>query len=151
MVRSHRGEERSRVSQAPAQGAPPLQPGLAGRVKGSLKVPALRLIPLSVRPVPQSEAGVSAVVHRIPCRGMPPTLIRTNCFTASFQGIVDAYGVGRYQEVNPGESHGAPRCVSPLGPSRPLKLRSTLPAFRGGGGGQGEAAWELCVYPQQTP
>ncbi|XP_049497994.1 V-type proton ATPase 116 kDa subunit a 3 isoform X1 [Panthera uncia] len=48
-----------------------------------------------------SEAGVSAVVHRIPCRDMPPTLIRTNCFTASFQGIVDAYGVGRYQEVNP--------------------------------------------------
>uniref|UniRef100_A0A8C7B6W4 V-type proton ATPase subunit a n=1 Tax=Neovison vison TaxID=452646 RepID=A0A8C7B6W4_NEOVI len=48
-----------------------------------------------------SEAGVSAVVHRIPCRDLPPTLIRTNRFTASFQGIVDAYGVGRYQEVNP--------------------------------------------------
>ncbi|XP_024429865.2 V-type proton ATPase 116 kDa subunit a 3 [Desmodus rotundus] len=47
------------------------------------------------------EAGVSAVVHRIPCRDMPPTLIRTNRFTTSFQGIVDAYGVGRYQEVNP--------------------------------------------------
>ncbi|XP_069327841.1 V-type proton ATPase 116 kDa subunit a 3 [Eulemur rufifrons] len=48
-----------------------------------------------------SEAGVSAVAHRIPCQDMPPTLIRTNRFTASFQGIVDAYGVGRYQEVNP--------------------------------------------------
>ncbi|XP_037373341.1 V-type proton ATPase 116 kDa subunit a 3 [Talpa occidentalis] len=48
-----------------------------------------------------SEEGVSAVVHRIPCRDMPPTLIRTNRFTAGFQGIVDAYGVGRYQEVNP--------------------------------------------------
>ncbi|XP_021490103.1 V-type proton ATPase 116 kDa subunit a 3 [Meriones unguiculatus] len=48
-----------------------------------------------------SEAGVSAVAHRIPCRDMPPTLIRTNRFTASFQGIVDAYGVGRYREVNP--------------------------------------------------
>ncbi|NP_001427495.1 V-type proton ATPase 116 kDa subunit a 3 isoform k [Homo sapiens] len=47
------------------------------------------------------EEGVSAVAHRIPCRDMPPTLIRTNRFTASFQGIVDAYGVGRYQEVNP--------------------------------------------------
>nr|XP_048314057.1 V-type proton ATPase 116 kDa subunit a 3 isoform X2 [Myodes glareolus] len=48
-----------------------------------------------------SEAGVSAVAHRIPSRDMPPTLIRTNRFTASFQGIVDAYGVGRYREVNP--------------------------------------------------
>lgn len=51
---------------------------------------------------------MSAVVHRIPCRDMPPTLIRTTRFTASFQGIVDAYGVGRYQEVNPGESPGTP-------------------------------------------
>ena len=59
--------------------------------------------------VPQSEAGVSAVVHCIPCRDMPPTLIRTNRFTASFQGIVDAYGVGRYQEVNPGEGHHLPQ------------------------------------------
>ncbi|XP_004383702.1 V-type proton ATPase 116 kDa subunit a 3 [Trichechus manatus latirostris] len=48
-----------------------------------------------------SEVGVSAVVHCIPCRDMPPTLIHTNRFTASFQGIVDAYGVGRYMEVNP--------------------------------------------------
>lgn len=48
-----------------------------------------------------SEAGVSAVAHRIPSQDMPPTLIRTNRFTASFQGIVDAYGVGRYREVNP--------------------------------------------------
>ncbi|XP_007943121.1 V-type proton ATPase 116 kDa subunit a3 [Orycteropus afer afer] len=48
-----------------------------------------------------SEVDVSAVVHCIPCRDMPPTLIRTNRFTASFQGIVDAYGVGRYMEVNP--------------------------------------------------
>lgn len=47
---------------------------------------------------------MSAVAHRIPSRDIPPTLIRTNRFTASFQGIVDAYGVGRYREVNPGES-----------------------------------------------
>ncbi|XP_004713647.1 V-type proton ATPase 116 kDa subunit a3 [Echinops telfairi] len=48
-----------------------------------------------------NEVGVSAVAHSIPCRDMPPTLIRTNRFTASFQGIVDAYGVGSYREVNP--------------------------------------------------
>lgn len=60
-------------------------------------------------PASQSDEGVSAVVHRIPYRDMPPTLIRTTRFTASFQGIVDAYGVGRYQEVNPGESRRAPQ------------------------------------------
>ncbi|XP_036619814.1 V-type proton ATPase 116 kDa subunit a3 [Trichosurus vulpecula] len=49
----------------------------------------------------RSGAGVGTVVHRIPSRDSPPTLVRTNRFTASFQGIVDAYGVGRYQEVNP--------------------------------------------------
>lgn len=64
---------------------------------------------------PQSEEGVSAVAHRIPCRDMPPTLVRTNRFTASFQGIVDAYGVGRYREVNPGESH----CILDGGPALP--------------------------------
>ncbi|XP_075401377.1 V-type proton ATPase 116 kDa subunit a 3 [Tenrec ecaudatus] len=48
-----------------------------------------------------NEVGVSAVAHSIPCRDMPPTLIRTNRFTASFQGIVDAYGVSSYREVNP--------------------------------------------------
>lgn len=84
--------------------------------------------------MPQSEAGVSAVVHRIPCRDMPPTLIRTTRFTASFQAIVDAYGVGRYQEVNPGESHGTPqpwwkpgRVAHTLDLSRPLQARGHTP------------------------
>lgn len=81
----------------------------------------------------QSEAGVSAVVHRIPCRDMPPTLVRTNRFTASFQGIVDAYGVGRYQEVNPGERHQRPH--SALGGSLrglcPLPI--SLSEAQGGG------------------
>lgn len=54
---------------------------------------------------------MSAVAHRIPCQDMPPTLIRTNRFTSSFQGIVDAYGVGRYREVNPGKIHCLPIVV----------------------------------------
>lgn len=75
---------------------------------------------------------MSAVVHRIPCRDMPPTLIRTTRFTASFQGIVDAYGVGRYQEVNPGESHGAPQpCLGgSLGRRRPQWACPTCGAER---------------------
>lgn len=90
---------------------------------------------------PQSEAGVSAVVHRIPCRDMPPTLVRTTRFTASFQGIVDAYGVGRYQEVNPGENRGAPQpCLGgSLGQRRPQwacpKRGADRPCPRGPAGG----------------
>ena len=111
---------------------------------GGLRVPegpAASLICLSVClpacRVPQREAGVSAVVHRIPCRDMPPTLIRTNRFTTSFQGIVDAYGVGRYQEVNPGESSVPPallwwkpgRAASTLGLFRPLEMRGAFPVM----------------------
>ncbi|NWS64338.1 VPP3 ATPase, partial [Chunga burmeisteri] len=59
----------------------------------------------------KSGSSVECFVQRIPTSESPPTLIRTNKFTAGFQSIVDAYGVASYQEVNPGKappdpSHG---------------------------------------------
>ncbi|NXC75718.1 VPP3 ATPase, partial [Anhinga anhinga] len=49
----------------------------------------------------KSGSSVECFVQRIPTTESPPTLIRTNKFTAGFQNIVDAYGVASYQEVNP--------------------------------------------------
>lgn len=51
----------------------------------------------------KSGATVPSFVNRIPTTDTPPTLMRTNKFTSGFQNIVDAYGVGSYREVNPGE------------------------------------------------
>jgi len=49
-----------------------------------------------------SGALVPSILSVISTNEEPPTSFRTNTFTASFQGIVDAYGVARYGEVNPG-------------------------------------------------
>ncbi|NXS67481.1 VPP3 ATPase, partial [Pandion haliaetus] len=49
----------------------------------------------------KSGSSVECFVQRIPTSESPPTLIRTNKFTAGFQSIVDAYGVASYQEVKP--------------------------------------------------
>ncbi|KFW77387.1 V-type proton ATPase 116 kDa subunit a isoform 3, partial [Manacus vitellinus] len=58
-----------------------------------------------------SGSSVECFVQRVPTSESPPTLIRTNKFTAGFQSIVDAYGVASYQEGNPGsEGHGSHIC-----------------------------------------
>ncbi|CAI5481064.1 unnamed protein product [Closterium sp. Yama58-4] len=49
-----------------------------------------------------SNAAVSTIFHTLRARESPPTFFRTNKFTSAFQAIVDAYGVARYQEANPG-------------------------------------------------
>lgn len=66
----------------------------------------------------QSGSSVECFVQRVPTSESPPTLIRTNKFTAGFQNIVDAYGVASYQEVNPGKAPWHP--LSPRAERGPL-------------------------------
>ncbi|KAI3861598.1 hypothetical protein MKW98_000550 [Papaver atlanticum] len=49
-----------------------------------------------------SNSQVGAVFQILHTKEFPPTYFRTNKFTSSFQEIVDAYGVAKYQEANPG-------------------------------------------------
>lgn len=49
-----------------------------------------------------SNSEVGAIFRVLRTREMPPTYFQTNKFTSSFQEIVDAYGVAKYQEANPG-------------------------------------------------
>ncbi|GMN55745.1 hypothetical protein TIFTF001_024866 [Ficus carica] len=49
-----------------------------------------------------SNSQVGAIFQVLDTREPPPTYFRTNKFTSAFQEIVDAYGVAKYQEANPG-------------------------------------------------
>ncbi|XP_058074991.1 V-type proton ATPase subunit a3-like [Magnolia sinica] len=49
-----------------------------------------------------SNSQVGAIFQVLHARESPPTYFRTNKFTTAFQEIVDAYGVAKYQEANPG-------------------------------------------------
>lgn len=83
----------------------PSPPAAVGWVPGR-GLPWVRRRALS--PQYKSGSSVECFVQRIPTSESPPTLIRTNKFTAGFQSIVDAYGVASYQEVNPGKAPPAP-------------------------------------------
>ncbi|KAK6939399.1 V-type ATPase, V0 complex, 116kDa subunit family [Dillenia turbinata] len=49
-----------------------------------------------------SNSQVGAIFQVLHTQESPPTYFRTNKFTSSFQEIVDAYGIAKYQEANPG-------------------------------------------------
>ncbi|KAL4960471.1 H(+)-transporting V0 sector ATPase subunit a [Aspergillus stella-maris] len=64
---------------------------------------SLALIKSTLQDV-NDRAGLSVptIVNQIRTNKTPPTYVRTNKFTQAFQTIVDAYGISRYSEVNPG-------------------------------------------------
>ncbi|XP_062336311.1 LOW QUALITY PROTEIN: V-type proton ATPase 116 kDa subunit a 1-like [Osmerus eperlanus] len=54
-----------------------------------------------IKGLEQSGSSLCPVLNRIQTQQTPPTFNRNNCFTSAFQSVVDAYGVGKYQEINP--------------------------------------------------
>ena len=50
----------------------------------------------------QNGSAVAPILTVQPVTLDPPTFHKTNKFTKTFQDIIDAYGIAKYQEVNPG-------------------------------------------------
>ncbi|XP_019345227.1 V-type proton ATPase 116 kDa subunit a 4 isoform X2 [Alligator mississippiensis] len=61
-----------------------------GRIKRALK-----------QGMERSGSTIAPILTAVQTKMSPPTFNRTNKFTAGFQNIVDAYGVGNYREMNP--------------------------------------------------
>ncbi|KAL4312531.1 hypothetical protein GQ457_01G009450 [Hibiscus cannabinus] len=49
-----------------------------------------------------SNSQIGTIFHVLQTKESPPTYFHTNKFTYAFQEIVDAYGIAKYQEANPG-------------------------------------------------
>lgn len=49
-----------------------------------------------------SNSLVATIFQVLHTKELPPTYFKTNKFTGAYQEIVDAYGIARYQEANPG-------------------------------------------------
>ncbi|KAF9539150.1 H(+)-transporting V0 sector ATPase subunit a [Mortierella hygrophila] len=63
----------------------------------------INTIQAALREVTQrSGSMVPSILNELKTHKEPPTYHKTNKFTSGFQGIVDAYGMAKYREVNPG-------------------------------------------------
>ncbi|KAL0094244.1 V-type ATPase, V0 complex, 116kDa subunit family [Phycomyces blakesleeanus] len=63
----------------------------------------IHIIKTSLREtVAASGTNLSSILTPISTHAAPPTYHRTNRLTSGFQSIIDAYGIARYREVNPG-------------------------------------------------
>ena len=70
-----------------------------------------------------SSAQMGTVFQPLATKEAPPTYFATNKVTEVFQGIVEAYGVGRYREVNPPGVHHCHVSVFVRGDVRGFRAR----------------------------
>jgi len=72
------------------------------RVEGWCPVEDLDSMHVALAEASRQTGSQPPIVQYPQVRGRPPTYFKLNKFTSTFQGIVNTYGIPRYQEVNPG-------------------------------------------------